>query len=254
MTTTALVIDGDIFLWEACLGSEYSCHWGDDLWTLHADEREAKQRLDTTIASLKEKLESDRIRVALTGDENWRKEVLPTYKANRKKTRKPVVYHALKQYVRETYKTVEINRLEADDICGLLMGKRMWRTPCEKILISTDKDLKQIPGLHYNPGKPEEGISEVSELDGHYNFMYQTLTGDAVDGYSGCPKVGPKTAERILSQADPSEYWTLVLEAYEGAGLTEEDALQQARVARIMREGDYDHKTNEVNLWTPPTQ
>lgn len=252
MTNMALVIDGDIFLWESCLASEYSCHWGDDLWTLHSDAKEARQRLDTAFANLKEKLQGETMKVALTGDENWRKEVLPTYKANRKKTRKPVVFHDLKCYVRDTYPTVEIPTLEADDICGMLMGPKLWRSKYDKILISTDKDLKQIPGYHYNPGKPEEGISEVSEEDGYYNFMFQTLTGDAVDGYSGCPKVGPKTAQRILAQAVPSDYWALVLEAYEGVGLTEEDALQQARVARIMREGDYNHKTNEVKLWAPP--
>ena len=35
------------------------------------------------------------------------------------------------------------------------------------------------------------------------------------------------------------------------AGLTEEDALVQARVARILRANEYDFGTGEVKLWEP---
>ena len=248
MTKTALAIDGDIFLWECALGCEVAWDWGDDLWTLHGDAREARQRFDVQIANLKEKLNAATITIALSGERNWRKEVLPTYKANRKKTRKPVVFHALKQYVRETYKYAEYSNLEADDVCGMLMGKKMWNTKYEKILVSSDKDLKQIKGLHYNPGRPEEDVSEVTLEDGHYNHLLQALTGDAVDGYSGCPGIGPKTAAKLLK---PDPCWDTVRRAYEDQGFDESDALQQARVAYIMREGDYNFETNEVKLWEP---
>jgi len=245
---TALAIDGDIFLWECCLACEKSVDWGDDLWTLHADAKEARLRLDIAFASLKEKLNATSIVIALSGPNNWRKEVLPTYKSNRKKSRKPVVFFAMKEYVRETYKTFEYPTLEADDVCGMLMGTKMWNPKSKKVIVTTDKDLLQIPGLHYNPNRPEEGISEVSVEDGYYNFLYQTLTGDAVDGYSGCPRIGPKTAAKLL-KVDPS--WATVKQAYEDAGLNEEDAIQQARVARIMHQSDYDYDTNEVKLWEP---
>jgi DNA polymerase-1 len=43
-----------------------------------------------------------------------------------------------------------------------------------------------------------------------------------------------------------------VVAAFESKGLTEEDALVQARVARICRASDYDFKTKEVKLWNPP--
>lgn len=251
MTKTALVIDGDIFLWECCLSAEQAFDWGDDLWTLHADAQEIRLKLDIAFASLKDKLKATTMAIALSGPTNWRKEVLPTYKANRKKTRKPVAFFAMKEYVRETYTTFEIPTLEADDVCGLLMGRDLWKSKFERVIVSADKDLLQIPGLHYNPNKPHEGISKVTPEDGTYNFMYQALTGDAVDGYSGCPGVGPKTAERKLKQADPKDYWGIVLESYEDAGLTYEDALQQARVAKILTTKDYNFQTNEVILWEP---
>ena len=46
--------------------------------------------------------------------------------------------------------------------------------------------------------------------------------------------------------------WAVVLAAYEKAGLTEADALAQARVARILRASDYDFKQKKVKLWNPP--
>ncbi len=43
--------------------------------------------------------------------------------------------------------------------------------------------------------------------------------------------------------------WELVVKAYEKQGLFEHDALQQARVARILRHGDYNMSTGEVKQW-----
>ena len=81
----------------------------------------------------------------------------------------------------------------------------------------------------------DDGIIEVTEEDANYNHLLQALTGDAVDGYSGCPGIGIKRASRLLD-ADAS--WDSVIAAYDKAGLTEEDALVQARVARILRHGE----------------
>ena len=248
MTKTALVIDGDIFLWECGLSVEEPIHWGDDLWTLHADAYEARLKFDIALADLKEKTGAVTLAICFSGAKNWRKEVLPTYKFHRKKSRKPVVFHDLRDYARQTYRTYEFPQLEADDVCGMIMDGALWSTKLERILVSTDKDLLQIPGLHYNHNKPEEGITEVSEEDGHYNHMFQALTGDLVDGYSGCPGVGPKTAAKLL---DPDPTWDVVSAAYEKAGKTEEEALQQARVAKILRKKDFAFNNNEVILWEP---
>ena len=42
-----------------------------------------------------------------------------------------------------------------------------------------------------------------------------------------------------------------MLTAFHKAGLTEEDALVQARVARILRADDYNFKNGEITLWEP---
>ncbi|MCV6621022.1 MAG: hypothetical protein OIF51_04640 [Cellvibrionaceae bacterium] len=39
--------------------------------------------------------------------------------------------------------------------------------------------------------------------------------------------------------------------AFSSVGLTETEAIQQARVARVLRSEDYDLETKTVRLWTP---
>jgi len=80
----------------------------------------------------------------------------------------------------------------------------------------------------------------------------QSLMGDAVDGYKGCPTVGPKKAEALLGFAESFEdMWEIVKNTYVKNGLTELDALIHAQVARILRFGDYNKKTKKINIWTP---
>jgi DNA polymerase-1 len=118
--------------------------------------------------------------------------------------------------------------------------------------------MKQVPGEHYNPKTAERFT--VLEAQADYWHMQQTLTGDATDGYKGLPGCGPKGAAKILVQVGGGVaanwvsdwYWPRIIEAYENAGLTEADALVQARVARICRNSDYDFSERKVILWTPP--
>lgn len=240
-----LLIDGDILLYREASAVEVECDWGDDWWTLHGDAMEAKQRVDVWIQEIKEHLEADEVVLTLTGSDNWRKKVLPTYKHNRKGKRKPVVFKELREYAAAVYKVACFDSLEADDVMGIMATDPHDNN--ERIIVSEDKDMQTIPGKLYSPIRPEEGIKDISQDEADYRHLFQTLCGDSTDGYGGCPGVGPKTAEKILKEND----WDLVLAAYEKAGLTEADALQQAQVARILRHNEYNQDTGEVNLWTP---
>ena len=243
-----LLIDGDIVLYEVTIASEFAVDWGDDMWTLHSDLKQAKERFDCWVADMQEKVGSDSSVIAFSGQSNWRKSVLPTYKANRKKKRKPLIFKPLKDYVRGRYTVYEFDALEGDDVLGLLSGSPgLGGIKGEKVVVTIDKDLMTIPGFHYYPNRPDDGIIEVSEDQADYNHLLQSLSGDAVDGYSGCPGIGPKRAAAALK--DPS--WESVVDVYRSAGLEEEDALVQARVARILRWGEFDIKKEEVKLWQP---
>jgi DNA polymerase-1 len=49
------------------------------------------------------------------------------------------------------------------------------------------------------------------------------------------------------------EWWETIVAAYVKSGLTKEDALRNARLARILRPSEYDFDTNTPVLWTPPS-
>ena len=263
-----VLLDGDTVIYAACSAAEVEIEWEWDLWTLHGNPSTAFEAIDSSIERIRDDLGADHVVVALSCDqhERWRPQVMPDYKANRTKSRKPLGYRAAREYVIENYDTYLRPTLEGDDVLGIL-ATHPKLYPGEKIVCAIDKDLRTVPGKLYNYDTKE--LTEISEYEADRFFMKQTLMGDATDGYSGCPGIGPKTAEKILDKAeeeivtalggDPKvyrftaedDYWPYVVAAYEKKGLSEEVALMNARVARICRAEDYNFEKKEVILWTP---
>lgn len=243
------LLDGDVLLYEITFSCEEAWNWGNDLWTLHGDFKQASQRLDCWISNLKEKLGLDGLEIALTCREgNWRNEIYPDYKANRKSKRKPILFPKLREYLEDTYSVVQIKNLEADDVLGILATSNSSN---DYIIVTIDKDLLTVPGYHYNYAKDTEDAAyvwKVTKEQADYNHLLQTITGDPVDNYPGCPGIGKVRGARVL---DESPTWSTVVKLYEKAGLTEEDALVQARVARILRADEFDMKTQTVKYWSP---
>ena len=96
-------------------------------------------------------------------------------------------------------------------------------------------------------------VERIPERLADYWFMIQTLTGDKVDGYDGVEGIGIKTAEKLIKKytnVPLLDLWKIVKKIYVDKGYTEAEALQQARVARILRHGEYNKKTGKVKLWT----
>jgi len=237
-----LLLDGDVFLHRYCHSASLPYELFD---TPGVNLEDAKLMLDSEVQFLMDTLEGDDVRIAFSDpDDNWRFRVLPTYKASRNKP-KPAGYFELREYARETYKARMVPTLEGDDVLGI------WATgkgiKGEKIIVSIDKDMKTLPGMWWDPLHPERGIREFSRAEADRFHLLQTLMGDAVDEYKGIPGVGPKKAEKIL---DEECSWAAVVRAYESKGLTEEDALQQARVAHILRVGGFSPRKG-VSLWRP---
>lgn len=238
---TTLIIDADTILYQALSNAEQEVEFDEDVWMLTCDHRKARSSFDDRVDWLMKTSDADDYILCFSHSENFRKDVYPLYKANRKKTRKPMGFLEFRAKVMQDYTNIVKPRLEADDTVGILATKM---DDC--IIYSEDKDLLQIPGKHMK----DEEIIEVSVYDGDRFHMMQTLTGDAVDGYPGCPGVGPVKAEKLLS-VNPAEWWGAVIETYTKAGLTEADALTMARVSRILRLSDWDSKKQEPILWTP---
>ncbi|MCE2576892.1 hypothetical protein [Komagataeibacter sp. FNDCR2] len=188
--------------------------------------------------------------LCITGKDNFRKEVLPTYKGHRK--RKPPGYSQFQEWVLEEsgYTVFLRPRLEADDCLGILGTGPTIKGP--KVIWSEDKDLRQIPGTHLDMKNRQ--LVEVSELDGELLHVKQTLTGDVTDGYTGLKGFGPVSVNKLIDKHAKDglpALWAAVQEQFEKKGMTREDMLVQARVARILRASDYNFKNKDVILWQP---
>ncbi|WEM05522.1 RNaseH [Ralstonia phage BOESR1] len=240
------LIDADVTAFASAVVSEKPIDWGDGVWTLHADEDEGRRIFAESIDRIQTKVEADKVILAFSDSANWRKGVLPTYKSNRAGSRQPLIRKALTEWAKEEYETFVRPTLEGDDVLGILATMKR-KGDDEYIICTIDKDLKTIPGLHYNI--KHDKMFEVTEEEADRWHLMQTLMGDATDGYDGCPGIGPVSAKKILDK-DPS--WAAVVKAFDKAGLGEEEALVQARVARICRAEDYNFQTKTVKLWTPP--
>ena len=235
---TLLLIDGDIIAYKAAASAEVATNWGNGQWTLHSFEPDVEVRIEDQIHKLLEAPVQDCV-IAFTDKKNFRKDVASYYKANRKDTRKPMLLDYAKKYMSLQYNTIMYRNLEADDVLGILGTKNR-----DTIIWSEDKDLLTIPAKHWINGE----VVEITEAEANYQFLYQTLIGDSTDNYKGCPSIGPKTANKILSSGCT---WEAVVEAFKSKGLSEEVALENARLARILRDGEYNTETGEVYLWQP---
>jgi DNA polymerase-1 len=240
-----LLIDADITAFSSATRAEEEIRWDEDTWTIHSDLKRAKESFDYLLNSYKEATGEKEFKLCFTGRDNFRKTISPTYKGNRK-GRKPVGYSALKEWAMETYPSFCKETLEADDCMGILATK----FPGKTIIVTMDKDLLTVPGKMYKLNQDGTGEwYDTDEKEANYRFLLQAMTGDATDGYAGIPGVGPKKAEEILKKH--GAVWKTVEDAYIKAGLTKEDALLNARMARILRQEDWDFDNEQVKLWNP---
>ena len=247
MNTTVL-LDGDIVAYKHASGSEVATDWGDDIWSLWTDMRQAIQQMEADIKFTAKNLKATKILIALTGKENFRKNIDPTYKNSRKTSRKPMGLVPLKEHLVKEWAAEIVEPLEADDLLGVWATDPSFCKGSRKVIVSTDKDMRTIPCELWNPNKAEEGIKKISKEAADRFHLYQTLVGDSTDGYSGCPTIGHTRAERVL---EGEATWDGVVRAYEMQGLTSEDALVQARLARILRAENYNSVTRKITYWKP---
>lgn len=234
---------------------EREVRWDEQNHVLYSNETDAWDGVLRDIGKLVSQFETNSLVFAVTTGPNFRNTVDESYKASRKDTRKPMAYSVIKAKLEANFDVRAMPTLEADDVIGILATG----TDKETIVCSIDKDMKTVPCTLWN-GKE---LQKIDKATADYWHLYQALVGDTTDGYPGCPGIGPVKAEKLLNvretiaegecpQTRQSErMWRAVTEAFIKAGQTVEDALKQARLARILRTTDWDHKKQEVILWTP---
>lgn len=275
MTLKAL-LDGDMYCFAAADQTVFTVVKHGEMICCQTDVGEAfisyHRRIDALADALDIDPEIDLIQ-CFTKKGMFRRDLEPNYKANRTKP-KPLGYSKLKAKCVDLPWAVMHEKVEADDLIGIFATQLASKNQ-DICIVSGDKDLLQIPGYHYwhepiwekkqplrewfvSFGMEEftPNLFKVSEEAATRFFYCQVLAGDSTDGIGGCPGTGMVRACKEVGGWDitkPVECWKRVVQLYAKKGLSESEAIKQARLVRILRDNEYDLSTSEVKLWNPPT-
>ena len=245
---TTAIIDGDIIAYRAA-------YWADSEGIDELPYRIALDIQQWTPDNI------DKVIVAMScpREDNYRKDFWPLYKEHRNAVKRPdSMEYSIECIYDEASSARCVAKLEADDLLGMMISSG------KAIGITVDKDLRSVPGWHWNPDKEDEPVY-VSEEEADRFFYEQWMTGDTTDNIFGLWKVGPAKAKKVLDATDPEDWDSTIMDMYLNEDWDkrpdnrtpdmskEEFAIAQARCVRILREGDYNKTTKEVRLWSPKT-
>lgn len=209
---TKLLCDFDLFAYRSAASAENS------------ELEVAIGYMENLLDHCVEELNATTFQGFLSGSSNFRYNIFPEYKANRRNTPKPRHLEGCRQYLIEKYNAVVSEGCEADDLMGVAQCAQTAKEPT--IIVSLDKDMLQVPGWHYSwhieGGTPdkrwvkEAKLQEITPVEGARHFYTQMLTGDSTDGIKGCSGVGKVGAARMLSSPELTEedMFNIVRDAY----------------------------------------
>lgn len=199
-------------------------------------------RADRLMRDILEATESEKYRVFLSGTVNFRKEIDPEYKANRKDKPEPIHLQQVREFLIKEWKAEVQDGIEADDALGI-------NQTIETIICSLDKDLLQIPGHHYRwpisttKWSKEAEYLNISKLDGLRNFYISSLVGDRSDNIVGVDGIGPVKAKKLLNGCESAkEMYEICKEQYND----EERYHRNLKLLWILREHGKVFDPNEV--------
>jgi DNA polymerase-1 len=237
----SLLIDADFIVYKCCASTETEIDYGEDLIVVTSSFTDAYDFVQRELFKIARDVGVYDDTILFFSDSvNFRKDIDPDYKGHRNR-KKPCGYKRVINALKADYPVQQMPTLEADDAMGIWATKESGHIIC-----SPDKDMRQIPGDLYDMST---GVVTITNQEGFNWHLIQTMAGDQTDGYAGVPGIGIKRAVALL---DAEGYtWNTVLQAFLDKGLTEEDALRNARLAKILQNDDYDHELQQPKLWTP---
>ena len=235
-----LLVDADFIVYKACAAAETEIDWGDDTILVTSKFSDAYSATQRELTKLKNKFGSFSSMILFFSDsQNFRKKILPDYKGHRNR-KKPCGYKRVINALKKEYKVIVKPTLEADDSMGVYATKYPGN-----MIVSPDKDMKQIPGQLYN----FDETFTITPEEGAQWHLIQTCAGDQTDGYGGVSGIGVKRAVSLFE--DKGYSWKTVVDAFVEKGHTEEEALINARLAKILTVEDYDFEKRKPKLWSP---
>jgi len=235
-----LLIDADYIVYKACAAAEDEINFGDDVILVVSKFSEAMKNVERDLTRIKTEFMWDTPDMILffSDSKNFRKKIFADYKGHRNR-KKPCGYRRVITELGKRYELIRLPELEADDAMGIYATEHPGN-----IIVSPDKDMRQIPGKLYDM---KETVT-IEPEEGRRWHLIQTLAGDQTDGYSGCPGIGIKRAVTLFEEGGYN--WDVVVKAFADKDLGEDVALMNAQLAKILTNKDYD---GQVIPWTPTT-
>jgi 5'-3' exonuclease len=198
-----LLIDADSLIFASCYRSKNDTNYHlypDNFYTNIEDSINKFNEQYMKIVNDLEELYTIESIVTFNGSKgNFRKQLTPDYKANRKKQILPPLLHPMHQYVKDNYDSKFGYGIETDDLVA-----KYWKRLSDEfgrdevMIVSIDKDYKQFPCLLYNYHYKHKVILDISESDAIYNFYEQMIVGDTADNVNYFKGKGKKFAEKYF--------------------------------------------------------
>lgn len=236
-----LLVDADYVVYKCCAAAETEIDWGDDVILVTSKFSDAYAAVKRELLKIINNFLWDVPELILffSDSVNFRKSIQPAYKGHRNR-KKPCGYKRVINKLKTEYNVVLMPTLEADDALGIYATQNPGNVIC-----SPDKDMRQIPGKLFDMSE----LMNVEKVEGEKWHLVQTLAGDQTDGYAGVPGIGVKRAITLFEEKGYS--WKTVVKAFTDKDLSEEVALENARLAKILTASDYDFDKQQPILWTP---
>jgi len=234
-----LLIDADYTVYKNCASCESEIDFGNDVIVVTSNFTEAYKAVKRDIERITTQYMDPDVYLFFSDSKNFRKKIYPEYKGHRNR-KKPCGYKRVINQLKTQFNVITLPTLEADDAMGIFAT--MWE---DTTICSPDKDMRQIPGNLYDL-KENTFITKPEGLRWH---LIQSMAGDQTDGYGGCPGIGIKRAVAIFEKDGYT--WDAVVKTFAEKDLSEEIALQNARLAKILTIDDYDFESKTIRHWTP---
>lgn len=201
----------------------------------------------------------DKMFIALSMRDNFRKHISPSYKKKTNKKFNSFLNPDIRQHLIDRYGVYDEttnpsaqilieHEMEADDKIGIAatsLGSDII------VISSQDKDMQTIPNawLH-NPNTDE--LQYVDDRQATDYFLMQLLMGDRADGVDGLKGYGNVSAKNYISSRrergyTPYQIYREIEGEYYSAGRVD-DCVKNARLLRILTRGCYDFDNRTIKL------
>jgi len=186
------------------------------IWEMSGKEADQDYASKATVARVHDMAQGyDGVAVCCDSRKSWRKELAPTYKANRPASEEPMLHQlrlAQEALAADGFPVWQSEGFEADDVIASAVDHLRKNVPLESgesgiVIASSDKDLFQLVGLGVQVKSIRSGeLYGAVGVKVKFGVMpeqmrdWLCLVGDSSDNVKGVPGIGPKRATELLQK------------------------------------------------------